>query len=100
MYFVLHLKIAVGIPTSNEEKHIDRKGISPASEHGEYPSYLCVFRHLKLEIAVAIPTSNLKKKLSSTRVWHDYRYDLVLKGFINIYNQTSDNYVFKTTTAS
>ena len=51
-----HLKpeIALAISALNDEKYIDRKGIPPGPYQGEYPSYLCIFRHLKLEIALAI----------------------------------------------
>ena len=40
------------------EKYIDRKGIPPGQGQGEYPSYLCIFRHFKLEIMFAIPAWN------------------------------------------
>ena len=50
----LKLEIASAIQASNEEKQIDSKGIPPGPEHGEYPSYLCVFRQLKLEFASTI----------------------------------------------
>ena len=58
--FFRHLKLDIGlpIPASNDENYIDRKGIPPGPDQGEYPSYLCSYHHLKLDIALAIPASN------------------------------------------
>ena len=40
------------------EVHIDRKGIPPGLDQGEYPSYLCCFHHFKLDFALVILALN------------------------------------------
>ena len=55
-----HFKVELltQIPTWNDEKYIDSKGIPPAPGQGEYPSYLCSFRYFKVELLTQIPAWN------------------------------------------
>ena len=54
------MKLLKQFPASNDKNYIDRKGIPPGPDQGEYPSYLCTcsLQHLKLTLLTQFPDSN------------------------------------------